>query len=113
MNKFTQERWKDFEKELTAMAKDQEKIVEEELNKIVSEERAHQIIEKYGDEMNSRLENFVMKTFGQHVRVGEQIAANLAHITELEPDVEHPVSIHHSVGLLLELAGLEFQDIEN
>ena len=113
LNKFTQERWKDFEKELLAMSKDHASIVDEEMRKIVAPERAKQILEKYGDEMNGRFENFVKTSFGDHVRVGEEIAANLNHISELEPDIGHPVSIHHSLGLLLELAGIEFQEIDN
>ena len=113
LNNFTQKRWGDFEKELATMSKEQEAIIREELGKIVSEGRAKEIAANYGTELDERIQRFLTSSFTEHLRVGEQIAHNLNRITELEPDINPPLDVNHAIGLTLELAGLEIQDIEN
>ncbi len=112
LNQYTQARWKDFEYELKNMSADHEKIMKEELAKILTEEQANELFLAYGLEVEGRMQTFLKSAFGEHLRVGEQIASNIHRITELEPELSHPVDVHHAIGLILELAGLEFQNMQ-
>ena len=113
LEQFSQKRWQDFEREFQSMATEQMTVVTAALEGIVGKERATQIAKHYGNEVDREIATLLNTAFAKQIKVGENIAHNVDRLSELEPRGSKPISVHQSIGLALELAGLEMQEMDS
>ena len=111
LNKYTQNKWPEIQSNLSKIADDQNKVIKEELSKVLGQEQSEQIVESYTLAALDNFNNVIKSSFAQHTATGHSVGENLSKIVEREPDVNSDVDMNEAVGLSLEVLGSELQEI--
>lgn len=111
LNKYSQNKWPEIEKQLSKIASDQNDVIRIELEKALGKDKGQKIAESYTLAALSNYNKFIQSHFSQHAATGHTVGVNLRKIVEKEPDVSSDVDIHQAFGLALEVVGLELQEL--
>lgn len=111
LNLYAQEEaWPMIEQALAQLVADQETVLSTELADLLEREQVLEISVAYRFALQSYLKDFYATQFAEHDAIGNEIVSKIRRIAESN---EAPSATNSSyvVGLLVELLGLEIQDI--
>lgn len=102
-------RWPDIQMGLAEMILREKQILHSTLNRVLPEDEALALGERYGEAMLSSLESLVETKLKRHADLADNIGRSLANMcVEPEPNAED-VDSRQIVAVALELAGLNLQ----
>jgi hypothetical protein len=109
--KHVENKWPEFDREINELAKAQQMEIQTALAKVVGQDQAEKIKNNYGEAISAMVEDLANQELKTHAAAGRGIGQNLYLLLETESDLPKPVDLNEAVGLLLELAGVELQNI--
>ena len=101
--------WPRIEAGLSDVVSNAESTAQTEMARFVTPQEAEGISVAYGAALQERLDTLMSTTLKQHVAVASEIGTNLSLLVATEPDIRSPVNMQNTLGMLLELTGVEMQ----
>jgi len=102
-------RWPDIQNGLAKMIVRKEQVLYGTLNRVLPEDGAQALSERYGEAMLSSLESLVESKLIKHADLAENIGRNLAGMCVTPEPHEEDVDSRQIVAVALELAGINLQ----
>jgi hypothetical protein len=91
-----------------------EDILAEELGTIMPPDDANRILDAYGEALLAEYETLIEEDLREHSELADEIGVLLEQLVATEPDIQHPVDMQSTIGMMLELVGTELQkDIDS
>jgi len=108
LQQHAQQAWPRFEEALAELVIEQEETARTELNRIVDREKLADISFYYNEALEEYLTEYFEGKFAVNLDVSESIINKLTRIAEEEREM-NPSDSKYTLGLMLELLGLEMQ----
>lgn len=108
LQQHAQTAWPQIEEALAELVVEQEQAASEELDKVIPREKLADLSFVYNKALEDYLAGFMEGQFKVNLDVSEDIIAKLNRIAEEETDLT-PADTRYTMGMLLELLGLEMQ----
>ena len=111
LNQFAQmNAWPNIEAALGQLVADQEQTLTEELGDLLDREQVMEISVAYRFALQSYLKEFYANEFAKHDAIGTEIVNKVVKVADTR-EAPPTTSSSYIVGLLIELLGLEIQDL--
>jgi hypothetical protein len=109
LDEHARSRWPQIETEINNLVLTSEDVARDELGKFVSEADVQTIAIAYGEAIKGKVDVVLTTTLKDHVNVSKQIGENLEKMCATEPDIVKPIDMKTTLGMMLEVAGIEIQ----
>jgi len=109
LDAYAQSKWPEIEKALLDVVLTSQDVLQEELHKVLPAAEARQIKLAYGEALEAKRDEIMSGRYRPHIEVAREIGVKLEQIVATEPDIQPPVDMKETLGILLELAGVELQ----
>lgn len=109
LDTYAQSKWPEVEKGILELVDSTEEVAKEEMAKFVSPGEAEEIALSYDRQIKAKCNDLLGARLKEHVKAAESIGVSLDKMMAAEPDVAPPVDLAKTLGMMLELSGIELQ----